>query len=327
MGSCSKVLGRLLVCALLLGASSARAQEPPPAPQESPPAPAEPGGEAAAHRKAGDQAMEALRYADALASYGAAYTLTKDPALLYNMGRALQALGRLPEALDKLEAFDAAADPELKGRVPRLAKLIADLRARVTKLTVTTNVDGARILVRDSVVGRSPLGGPIRLLAGAAEIEIEADGYFPARKSVQLPGGSELTVDIPLHSRVTTGVLSVRASTPGAEVLVDGRRLGIAPVEANVTKGSHRVVVRHPDHPVYETSVVVPAGGTKTVSARLGSPALATRWWFWSGVGAVVTAGVVLTIAAVTERPADSGTIAPGQLTTSRVGPRPLVRF
>jgi hypothetical protein len=304
----------LAVCASLAPAARAQpAQDPAPAADAA----ADPQARAAADRKAGDEAMEALRHTDALAAYSAAYAITRDPALLYNMGRALQALGRYPEALDRLEAFQASADPALKARVPRLPKLIAELRQRVTKLTIKTNVAGARVLVRDTVVGRSPLPGPVQVTAGAAEIEVDADGYFPVRRTVQLPGGSDLAVQLDLFSRQTTGVLSVSSSAAGAEVFVDGRRFGVAPVEANVGSGAHRVVVRHPDYRTYETSVVVPAGASKSVAARMQSPSVFTRWWFWGGVGAAVTAGVVVTVAAMTERPADSGNIPPGQLRTS----------
>jgi hypothetical protein len=273
--------------------------------------------QAAARKQAGDQAMEALRYADALAAYTDVYAVTKDPALLYNMGRALQALNRFPEALEKLTAFEAAASPELKARVPRLPKLIADIRERVTTLTIRTNIEGARILVRNTVVGRAPLEGPLKLVAGPAEIEIEAEGYFTAKKSLELRGGTEQDVNLELFSKITTGVLQVRASVPAAEVLVDGRKIGNAPVELNVTKGSHRVTVRHRDYRLYETTAIVPAGGSKMVTATLDSSSVLTRWWFWSGAGAIVTAGVVLSIAAVTERSPDAGTIAPGQISSA----------
>src|SRR5262249_10943684 len=115
----------------------------------------------------------------------------------------------------------------------------------------------------------------------------------------------------------TTGLLAVKASATGAEVFVDGKRIGVAPVELNVPKGQHRVVVRHPSFRVYETSAVVPAGGSKSVMAALQSPPVVTRWWFWTTVGVVVAAGVAITVAAVTERSPDTGTIAPGQLHTS----------
>lgn len=272
--------------------------------------------------------MEALRYTDALAAYGDAYAITKDAALLYNMGRALQALNRFPEALEKLTAFEAAASPELKARVPRLPGLIAEIKARVATLTVRTNVEGARILVRDTAIGKSPLAGPVKLVAGPAELEIEAEGYYPGKKKVELPGGGELTVVLDLFSKSTTGILLVKASAAGAEVLVDSKRIGVAPVELNVPKGTHQISVRHPDYRLYETTTVVPAGGTQTVTAALQSPSVLTRWWFWSAIGAAVTAGVVVGVAAVTERAPDAGTIAPGQLDTKGLGAgTPLWRF
>jgi hypothetical protein len=313
--------------------SATPAPTPAPAPTSTPaPTPAQepaPNGaddlqaQAAARKKVGDDAMEALQYADALAAYGDAYAITKDTALLYNMGRALQALNRFPEALEKLKAFDTAASPELKARVPRLSKLISEIRERVSTLTVRTNVEGARVLVRNVVVGKAPLSKPLELVSGSAEIEVAADGYFPARKTVDLPGGGEMALTLDLFSTSTTGLLAVKASVVGAEVLVDDKRIGVAPIELNVPKGTHRVVVKHRDYRVYETTAVVTAGGTKTVEATLETASVLTRWWFWSAVGAVVTAGVIVTIAATTERAPDSGTIAPGQLPASwTAGPR-----
>ena len=281
---------------------AATAQEPPPA------------AEPAARKAEGDQAMEALRYADALAAYRDAYALTKDPALLYNMGRALQALNRFPEALEKLEAFQAAASPELLGRVPRLPALIAEIRARVSTVTITTNVDGARILVRGTVAGKAPLERPLKLTSGRAEIDVEADGYFPARHVIDLPGGDTTSLDVPLYSRSTTGILSVRSTAARAEVFVDAKRVGVAPVEVNLPGGNHAIRLTHPDFSDLETTAVVPAGGRKELNLTLSPPSITSRWWFWGGVGVAVAAGVAVAIVATTERSPDSGTIAPGQL-------------
>src|SRR5437899_856477 len=70
-------------------------------------APAAEADRVGALKKRGDDAMDSLRYADALAAYSEAYSLSKDPALLYNKGRADQALGDYPSALQELERFNA----------------------------------------------------------------------------------------------------------------------------------------------------------------------------------------------------------------------------
>src|SRR4051794_30916405 len=73
---------------------------------QAPPAAAAPAVSRAAElKKRGDDAMDSLRYDDALAAYAEAYGITRDAALLYNQGRALQALGRYPEALASIERF------------------------------------------------------------------------------------------------------------------------------------------------------------------------------------------------------------------------------
>src|SRR4051812_36132539 len=128
-----------LVIVLLTFASSAFAQD------------------AAEIKKRGDEAMDGGRPADALVAYSEAYNLTKDPALLYNKGRALMALTDYPQALKELEAFDATAPTDLKQRVPGLAKMISDLRLRVTTVSIACDVTGARVRMRDRTIGTCPM--------------------------------------------------------------------------------------------------------------------------------------------------------------------------
>ncbi len=154
--------------------------------------------EAAALKLRADSEMESLRYAEALADYTRAYDLSPDPVLLYNRGRVLQALERFAEALDQIERFAHEAPPELRARVPKLQELLADLGGRVSALTIRCDVPGARVLVRDKVVATTPASGPIRLNSGPAVVEVDADGYEPFRRSVQLPGGGAVQLDATL---------------------------------------------------------------------------------------------------------------------------------
>jgi hypothetical protein len=292
-----------------------------PAPVQAPSQDNDAASRAREMKKTGDVAMDGLRYGDAYAAYSDTYAITLDPALLYNMGRALQALNRFPEALTKLETFEATAPADLKQRVPRLSALIAEIRKRVSTVTVKTNVNGARILVRNTVVGKTPLESPLKLVSGKAEIEVEAEGHFPFRDVIDLPGGGSLVIDARLFSRTTNGILSVRASAPGSEVWVGEKRAGIAPIEMNVARGTHKIAIRNPDFRDFETSVVVGAGERKEVSAELLPPSIATRWWFWGSIGLVAAAGAAITVVVLSEGPPDSGDIDPGQITAPAAHP------
>lgn len=270
-------------------------------------------------KKKGDDAMDKLDYEGAIAAYAEAWKRASDPTVLYNKGRAHQALAQFPEALAELELFSQKASPALKAKVPKLDALIAEIRAKVSTLVLRCNVKGARILVRERV---APADTPVQLQAGAAVVEASADGYESFRKEVVLPGGSELVVDVTLVSKATTGVLSVASPVAAAEVFVDGKPIGKAPTQVVVPAGTHRVLVRHEGYDEATLSAVVDAGATREVTVSLQKqPPITSRWWFWTGVSVVVVGGAVATYALLTERKPDSGDFSPGQVAG------PLVRF
>lgn len=275
--------------------------------------------EASSLKKKGDLAMDKLDYAGAIAAYAEAYALAKDPAVLYNKGRAHQALAQFPEALRELELFDATAPPALKAKVPKLGALIDEIRAKVSTLTIRCNVKSARVLVRDRVAS---IDGAMQLQSGTAVIEATADGYLPHREELTLPGGGALTVDIVLKPRSTTGVLTVKSPVAGATALVDGKPIGTTPAQVVLPAGSHRVVVRSEGYDEAEVSAVVTAGATREVTVDLAKhPGLASKWWFWTGISVVVIGGSVLTYSLLTERKPDSGDFSPGRVSG------PLITF
>lgn len=273
-------------------------------------------------KKRADAAMDALDHTAALALYSEAYGATHDPALLYNMGRAYEAMAQYPAALDKLVQFQQQATPDLLARVPNLAQRIARLRTQVSTVTVTSNVPGARVLLGNKQIGVTPLPGPLTTNAGKTTLEVVADGYLPLRKDVELPGGGSITIDAPLASKSTSGLLVVRSPNVGAEVTVDNEQKGTVPLELVVKAGSHALVIRKDGFETSSTSAVVGTGERKVVEIPLeATKPITAKWWFWTGVVVVVAAGAVTTYALLTERKADSGSATPGQVAG------PLVHF
>jgi hypothetical protein len=270
---------------------------------------------AAELKKKGDAAMVSLRYDEAIEAYTKAHEITGDPALLYNRGRALQGLGNFPEALEQLEAFKSQASASLKARVPALESLITEVREKIATVLVTSNAKGARILVRSKVVGTTPLGGQIRLNAGEALIEVEAEGYLPFKKTVDLPGGGEIEIEAKLKLKTKMGLLTVRSPVAGARVFIDGKAAGNVPAERSLPAGPHKIVVERDGYETAETTAVVNAGDKKQISIELKEKtSLVKRWWFWASIGAVVVGGAVVTSALIIERPAGEGDFQPGKI-------------
>ncbi len=269
---------------------------------------------------AADDAMDNLRYGEALDGYQKAYALSHEPRFLYNMGRSLGALGRYPEAVAKLERFRMDASAELRARVP-LEQIIADFKKHVSTLNVQCSVTGARVVVRDQVIGQTPLGA-VDLNAGAATVEVSADDYVTQRKQVDLPGGSSLDVMFNLVRASPTGILVVRSTPQASSILIDGRGgFGGTPLETSLLPGSHALLLTHEGFRDLAASAVVERGERRVLDLRFEkSPSIFTRWWFWTIVGVAVVAVVTTATAyAICSAPGgcehspDMGTIPPYQ--------------
>ncbi len=304
----------LACCAV---AASGLAAEPKPVltpPSEAPPSNA---GRARALRDQGNQAMLDMRYVDALGLYQQSRALDpEDVGVIYSLARAHQLLGEFPEALDHLEEFERRAPSEMKVKVGRLEQLLVDLKSRVSTLILRCNQPGARVLLRDRVVGTTPLRA-LRVASGTATLQVELEGFFPVQRQVVLPAGGALALELGLPARSTSALLRVGTRPGGALVLVDGKNVGTSNprVELILPAGAHRVSARREGFEDASVPVVLQAGATRELSVPLERTVPVTsRWWFWTGAALVVAGGVALGYALLSEGPAGRGSLPPGQV-------------
>jgi hypothetical protein len=308
-------------------ASPAHAQpaEPAAAPGAAPPA-----GDAAARSQTlkaeGDKAIGEMRYTDAFSAYSRAYEANPTWEVRFNRGRAAQFLGKYPEALADFEAFAKEAPADVRGRVPGIDKIIADVRKQVAFVTIRCPIDGATVVLGDRVLGTTPLPKRIGVNAGEGDIKVTApnrESYV--RHLVLTGGGTEIQVDVVLAA-VGDGLLRIESGTPGAIAFVDEARAGAVPVEVAVKPGAHEVVLSAEGYVDGSQSAVSTAGTTKLVRFDLveETPVYAT-WWFWTGVGLVVAGGVATAIIVTQEKDPPSGNFSPGQVSVQNA--RPLFSF
>jgi hypothetical protein len=169
--------------------------------------------------------------------------------------------------------------------------------------------------VRSKVVGTTPLGGHIQLNAGPALVEVEAEGYLPFKKTVDLPGGGEIEIEAKLTLKSKMGVLTVRSPVAGARVFIDGKPAGNVPAERSLPAGPHKILVERDGFETAVTTAIVNAGDKKQISIELKEKtSILKRWWFWASIGAVVAGGAVVTSAMIIERSPDVGDFDPGKI-------------
>lgn len=270
----------------------------------------DPKADAAALKTQGDQEMDHLNFQKALEDYEKAYQLSKDPALLYNRARALQSLNRMPEAVELLEQFDREAPADLKAKVPQLPQMLAEFKTRVGVLTIDCPEPNARVLVNGRVIGTTPLpSNQIRVNAGPTVVEVTEEGFDPFHAELNV-GPTGASVQVKLVKKTT--VLVVTATPPALESTLDGKPGAGTPMEISVSPGKHELVLTRPGYYDLQTATVVGAGERKELNLTFESKPITARWWFWTGVVAVVAAGVIIPILAATiERGPDRGTIEP----------------
>jgi hypothetical protein len=263
--------------------------------------------EADSWKRRGDEAIDAGRAAEALAAYRRAREIAPSPALEYNIGRALLAVGDFVGALEAFERYDATAPAELKERTHRLAEIMGELRTKIATLTLTGDLEGARVTIRGAPV-TTTAGAPLRLNPGAALVRVVRAGKEPFVANVVLAPGRILVLPVKLAPERATARLALTARPSSARVTLDGVLRGVAPVDLELEAGVHEAVITAPSFEPRRLRFTLARGEARRFDIELTpeKKPLTSRWWFWTGVGAVVVAAGAGVAAASLERaPAD----------------------
>jgi archaellum component FlaG (FlaF/FlaG flagellin family) len=133
------------------------------------------------------------------------------------------------------------------------------------------NATGAQIYVDGKQVGTVPM--KVKVKPGRHQVEIKKAGYSTHKQWVTLTEKQVWTVQAimkPLEK--PKGTLLVAADVSDAEVLVDGKAVGTAPVVVkDLAEGPHTVEVRKKGAPPWKQVVVVKSGSIKKVTASIGA--------------------------------------------------------
>lgn len=207
--------------------------------------------------------------AGALAEFKRTYELFPNPVVLYNIGLVYAAMRRPVDAVDALEKVVTAESLSAEQR-DRAKLTLADQKARIGRLNVTTTPEGARIEIDNVEVAKTPITAPIRVAEGSHVVGAVADGYTPARKELLIAGNSDATVHLDLVSSEGKKLanLTVKTKLPGVEIRVDGEPAGKTPLASSLTlvAGHHKVEARRPGYTAVTREVDVGAGATGEIA-------------------------------------------------------------
>lgn len=208
--------------------------------------------------EAGRRAAEHARWDEAIRYFAEAYRLSGSAGQLYSLGRGHRELyfhhGRDPVqlqlALLRLRQYlDASPDGRNRDNAARYIEELAPYAAVlegfeqpvvITRLMVYGPVDGAMVALDDEPPREAPLS--LDVAPGSHRVEMTAPGYHPAVRTVDVPEGVTVPLEIRLDERAA--VLLVRGPS-GSDLLLDGQRVAELPLRAAISlpAGPHQLAV------------------------------------------------------------------------------------
>jgi hypothetical protein len=112
----------------------------------------------------------------AVKKFEEAYGVFPSPKILYNLGRAYRDVGRNAQAHQSLSRFLREVQSVAQDRRTEVEEWLADLEKLVGLLVIATDVSAVTITVDGTVVGTTPLGGPIAVAPGVHTVAARRDG-------------------------------------------------------------------------------------------------------------------------------------------------------
>ncbi len=154
---------------------------------------------AGAHYARGLELANDGSYEAALQEFNAAYAISPQFSVLYNIAQAQIALEHPTQAIELFARYLS----EGKDRIPearrqRVQALMASLRARLATLSITADRPSAHITVDGRDVGATPLAEPVRVDAGTHTILAKVEGIPVLFRIVVLREGERKTLDFEL---------------------------------------------------------------------------------------------------------------------------------
>ena len=258
------------------------------------------------------EAFAAGDFNEAALLFREAFDIEPRGNLLYNIGLCYEKSGSTTDAVVFYQRFVDAVpgSPKRPALQQKIAELKTSLEGEFEDVTVNTSPAGAVIFVDEKAkgaMGTSPV--TFRLLPGNHLIIAELEGHEPAKKQLDLVKGRKANVQLQMLPSGSVGGMTLLISERGADVMVDGKRVGRTPLTKPVRlgAGSHEVMVIKPGFAPWKQMVEVQAGGETKVKVSLateGEGGLASDsgggsgniWpWVTMGLGVAAVGGGIYT--------------------------------
>lgn len=170
------------------------------------------------HFDRGVAAYDEKRFSDAAEEFESAYKLSRAFKILFNVGQVNVALGRPVEAVDAYDRYLKQGGATITAERRKEVQIeIEHQLARIGTLAIRTSPEGADVRIDGALVGKSPLPRAIRVGMGRHTVEAILAEHVPQVEEVEVPGRTEVEVDLLLGPFASPSAPAPPAPTPAKE--------------------------------------------------------------------------------------------------------------
>jgi hypothetical protein len=208
-------------------------------------------------------------YASARVKFQAAYDLSHDPRLLWNVAVCEKAQRHYAKVVLLVKKYlETGADLLSQDDRKEAQDLLNAIESFSVGLSLTVNEPDAQIWIDGEPIGSSPLPGSVTVDIGARQIEVRKPGFLPFSQSFPVGGNQQAALAVKLEREVHEGELTVRAP-PKATIFIDAKPVGLGRFVGNLPSGGHTLRVDAPGYRSYQSEVVVQDRERRAVDVAL----------------------------------------------------------
>lgn len=228
----------------------------------------------------------------ALTKFQRAYELSKEPRLLWNMAVCEKELRHYANAARLVSRYLAEGGTKVSAASRQNAEQAQEtLRGFYSELSVQGAPSGASVSVDGSSVGTVPLPGPIPIDLGKRRVVLQAEGFEPFERMVEVPGATEVSLTVSMIERKTGATLSISSAQAHDIISVDGKVLGSGHWSGELPAGTHRVRVTAKGKQTYDNELQLSPGASRTLQVALQDERSRMPVWPWIAGGAALLVG------------------------------------
>lgn len=168
-------------------------------------------------------ALEKSQWADAHASFLAAWRIKPQYQIASNLGLSEVKLGKYRDAAEHLTYYMREAPAKKVQERLRAKVLLDEALAKVATVKLIVVPAGADVLVNGASIGRAPLLDPIFVEPGACVVEARLEGHDTIKRPIAATAGSAQDLELHLEKPKVTGLpVAPSPDGPNSKILIAG---------------------------------------------------------------------------------------------------------